>query len=103
MRRKVGPDIMVWRHQKDGALACATPCVMCSRELAKFDLRVHCSQGGDSQGWFSGRLHEDGAPETRPTAGQIRTIFRPQRNNQARRMRTYSAKPPEIADLPDWM
>lgn len=39
VRRKVGPDITVWRHQKDGALACATPCIMCSRELAKFDMR----------------------------------------------------------------
>lgn len=100
VRRKVGPHISVWRHRHDGSLACATPCVMCSRELARFDLRVNCSQGGDA--WFRGRLGEDGAPESRPTMGQIRTMFRPQRDNQEQRRRTTTRVTPQ-PPRPDWM
>jgi hypothetical protein len=57
----------------DGTLGCATPCVFCQRELLRFDLRVHCSQAGQS--WFSGRLDEAGAPESKPTTGQRRLLL----------------------------
>jgi hypothetical protein len=90
VRRKAGGNIVVWRQQKDGSLGCATPCLLCSRELARFDMRVHCSQGGDS--WYSGRLTDECAPEAKPTAGQIRTIFRPQRINQEQKQRVKSSK-----------
>ncbi len=100
VRRKVGPDIMVWRYHGDGLLACATPCLFCARELQRFDMRVHCSQGDET--WFSGRLHEEQAPEARPTAGQIRTIFRPQRKNQERQQRV-STKRPVPVHVPDWL
>lgn len=91
VRRKVGPHISVWRFQKSGTLACATPCVFCARELRRFDMRVHCSQGDNE--WFSGRLEGPEAPEARPTSGQIRSMFRPQRLNQARGRRLMSSKP----------
>jgi hypothetical protein len=45
VRRKAGGHIMVWRYQADGTLACATPCLLCSRELCRFGLQVHCSLG----------------------------------------------------------
>jgi hypothetical protein len=101
VRRKVGPNITVWRQHKDGSLACATPCLFCCRELARFDLKVHCSQGAGE--WFIGKLEEPTAPEVRPTAGQIRTILRPQRENQQRKARLVSN--PHNAyqpDKPDW-
>lgn len=65
--------------------------------------RVHCSQGGDA--WFSGRLGDTDAPEARPTAGQIRTIFRPQRNNVERERRVRSGGRPaaSFAPPPDWL
>jgi hypothetical protein len=58
----------------DGTLGCATPCVFCQRELLRFDLRVHCSQAGQS--WFSGRLDEAGAPESKPTGYQRKQLLR---------------------------
>lgn len=69
VRRKLGPCIAVWRRTADGALACAAPCLFCARELQRFDLRVHCSLGGQA-GWFSGRLSEPGAPPSLLTGGQ---------------------------------
>lgn len=69
IRRKTGPDLVVWRCRMDGSLGCATPCVLCQRELLRYDLRVHCSLG-DS--WFSGRLDDQDAPTCKPTTGQIR-------------------------------
>lgn len=92
VRRKAGSHMMVWRHQKDGTLANATPCVLCVRELEKFDLKIHCSQGEEE--WFSGRLSDGSAPPARPTTGQIRAMFRPQMMNQERRARVSSKTPP---------
>jgi hypothetical protein len=74
IRRKTGPDIVVWRQRVDGTLGCATPCIFCQRELLRFDLRVHCSQAGQS--WFSGRLDEAGAPESKPTGYQRKQLLR---------------------------
>ncbi|KAL6753702.1 hypothetical protein V8C86DRAFT_1761062, partial [Haematococcus lacustris] len=73
IRRKAGPDIVVWRQRMDGSLGCAAPCVLCHRELLRFDLRVHCSLPG--QLWFSGRLDEEGAPPCKPTTAQRRMLF----------------------------
>lgn len=76
VRRKLGSSIAVWRRTADGALACSVPCLFCSRELQRFDLRVHCivDSGG---GWFSGRLGDPGAPPTLLTGGQ-EAVLRPQ-------------------------
>lgn len=73
IRRKTGPDLVVWRHRMDGTLGCATPCVFCQKELLRYDLRVHCSLTGEV--WYSGRLDEQGAPVCKPTAGQLRLLF----------------------------
>ncbi|KAK9868923.1 hypothetical protein WJX84_009457 [Apatococcus fuscideae] len=70
VRRKIGPDIIVWRCRSDGSRGCATPCVLCHRQLCKFDLRVHCSL--NSQQWFSGRLTDGDAPPPVLTSGQRR-------------------------------
>lgn len=72
IRRKTGPDLVVWRCRMDGTLGCATPCILCQRELLRYDLRVHCSLGDT---WFSGRLDEQGAPTCKPTAGQLKLLF----------------------------
>jgi hypothetical protein len=110
VRRKVGPDISVWRFRANGDLACATPCILCSRVLRQFDMRVHCSQGGSE--WYSGHLDAQAAPAVCPTAGQIRTIIRPQRDNQMRRQRVMTAVPErpigggnaaQIDREPQWM
>jgi hypothetical protein len=73
IRRKTGPDLVVWRHRHDGTLGCATPCIFCQRELLRYDLRVHCSQSPSE--WFSGRLDEEHAPQCKPTAGQMKLMF----------------------------
>lgn len=73
IRRKAGADITVWRQLANGTLGCATPCVFCSKELQRFDLKVHCvvqRDGCAEMSWFSGRLNEDGAPCSKMTSGQ---------------------------------
>lgn len=70
IRRKIGGDIAVVRYRSDGTMGCAVPCVLCQRELKRYDLRVHCSIGGGD--FFSGRLSEQGAPPALLTAGQRR-------------------------------
>lgn len=69
VRRKLGPHISVWRKRSDGSFGCATPCVLCQRELKRYDLRVYCSQ---DTGWFVGRLTEEGAPQAQLTTAQRR-------------------------------
>jgi len=82
----MGGSIAVWRRTADGALACAAPCLFCTQELQRFDLRVVCpvdgptsncndaSNGGGGGGaactWFCGRLGEPGSPTPRLTGGQ---------------------------------
>lgn len=75
VRRKLGADILVVRHRSDGSLGCAAPCVLCRRELLRFDLRVHCSLSGGA--FFSGRLSDAGAPEPTLTSGQRRMLKKP--------------------------
>ncbi len=69
VRRKLGAHISVWRKRSDGTFGCATPCVLCQRELKRYDLRVHCSQ---DTGWFVGRLSEEHAPQAQLTTAQRR-------------------------------
>jgi len=73
VRRKLGSNIAVWRCTTDGALARAAPCLFCSRELLRFDIRVHCPTDA-SGGWFSGRLSDVGAPVPALTGGQQRVL-----------------------------
>jgi hypothetical protein len=78
VRRKLGPAVVVLRFRGDGQLGCSIPCVLCQRELQRFDLSVHCYLGdtGDDQErrWFCGRLTDEGAPAPVLTAGQRRTL-----------------------------
>ncbi|KAL4457697.1 hypothetical protein ABPG75_012562 [Micractinium tetrahymenae] len=99
VRRKLGPAVVVLRFRGDGSLGCSVPCVLCQRELNRFDLQVHCFLGagpgcgsggsgasrsaaaasstacaGGEGGWFSGRLSDAGAPTPVLTAGQRRTL-----------------------------
>jgi hypothetical protein len=80
VRRKIGPDIVVWRMLGNGELGCSTPCVLCARELARFDLRVHCLVANGAQedpsAWFSGRLTDAGAPTCKMTSRQKLQICR---------------------------
>jgi hypothetical protein len=68
VRRKVGGHVTVFRTLADGTLACAAPCLLCQRELVRFDLRVHCSLSHEA--WFSGRLTDEAAPPGKLTARQ---------------------------------
>lgn len=74
VRRKLGPEVLVLRYRADGSLGCAAPCVMCARELNRFDLRVHCPDASGQ--WFSGRLSDSGAPPQLLTSGQRRMLNR---------------------------
>lgn len=73
IRRKTGPDLVVWRELTDGSLGCAMPCILCQRELVRFDLRVHCPMPG--QIWFSGRMDDAHAPTCKLTHGQTKLMF----------------------------
>lgn len=73
VRRKLGGDIAVWRCTTDGALGRAAPCLFCSRELQRYDIRVHCPTDACG-GWFSGRLTDAGAPKPALTGGQQRVL-----------------------------
>ena len=72
VRRKLGTSICIYRRLCDGTLGCATPCLLCQRELLRFDLRVHCSQGAAL--WFSGRMSDAGAPKSQLTGMQRRSF-----------------------------
>lgn len=72
VRRKVGAHVTVFRTLADGTLACAAPCLLCQRELVRFDLRVHCSLSPEQ--WWSGRLTDATAPPGKLTARQRMTM-----------------------------
>ena len=79
VRRKLGGGVLVFRRRADGSLGCAAPCVLCRRELLRFDLRVACSLGdgggdGGDGAFFSGRLSDTDAPVPRLTSGQRRML-----------------------------
>lgn len=78
VRRKLGPTVVVLRFRGDGSLGCSVPCVLCQRELTRFDLSVCCFLGQDAAGggpcWYRGRLTDEGAPTPVLTAGQRRTL-----------------------------
>ena len=91
IRRKNGPDVAVWRQLKDGSLGCAVPCVLCQKELLRFDMRVYCSMSGGC--WYHGRLDEEGAPPCKPTTGQSRLMFGGSPPAAMREVRTAGARP----------
>ena len=72
VRRKIGADICIWRSRSDNTLGCAVPCLLCQRELLRFDLRVHCSQASGE--WFSGRLSDPAAPQSFLTLAQRKQL-----------------------------
>ena len=73
VRRKLGGGLLVVRFRTDGSVACAAPCILCSREIERFDLKVVCVD--ESGAWFSGRLSDPGAPPQRLTTGQKNAQF----------------------------
>ena len=64
--------MLVVRQLRDGTWGCAAPCVLCQRELLRFDLRVHCSLGGGAV--FRGKLSDPAAPKPGLTGGQRRML-----------------------------
>jgi hypothetical protein len=74
VRRKVGPVLCTWRFLVNGELGCATPCLLCSRELQRFGFKTFCSQGGEE--WFRGELGAEGAPVCKLTSTQERYFGR---------------------------
>ena len=70
IRRKMGGRISIVRYRCDGTLGCSVPCVLCQKELKRYDLHVYCTTGSGIV--FSGRLTEEGAPPAALTAGQRR-------------------------------
>lgn len=51
---------------------CSFPCTLCARELARFDLQVHCTL--PDGGWFEGRVTDPDAPAPTLTSGQLRQL-----------------------------
>ena len=47
---------------------CTAPCMLCAREIIKYDLKVCCLL--DSGQVFCGRLSDPGAPPAKVTSGQ---------------------------------
>jgi hypothetical protein len=118
VRRKLGPSVVVVRFRGDGSLGCSVPCVLCQRELTRFDLKVHCFLGGtstaaggsDGEGggaeagggdggggprWFCGRMSDVGAPTPVLTAGQRRTLNLDPGPNRARKGRALPGGAPK--------
>ena len=61
----------MWRLKADGSLGCAIPCLLCQRELVRFDLTVFYTETGGS--WARGRpSHELAALGGGLTSGQRR-------------------------------
>eukprot|EP00887_Chlorella_sp_A99_P006974 scaffold2.g6974.t1 len=73
VRRKLGGGLLVVRFRTDGSPACAAPCILCSKEIERFDLKVVCV--GEDGGWFCGRLSDPHAPQQRLTTGQKNAQF----------------------------
>lgn len=73
VRKKLGGGLLVVRFRTDGSPACAAPCILCSKEIKRFDLKVVCVDEGG--GWFCGRLSDPGAPSQRLTTGQKNAQF----------------------------
>ena len=82
VRRKIGGDICIWRNRSDHSLGCAVPCLLCQRELLRFDLRVHCSQASGE--WFSGRMSDPAAPQSFLTLAQRKQLGAQQQQQQQR-------------------
>lgn len=74
VRRKAGSQLCIWRYTCDGALGCSVPCVLCKPQLQKFGLRVTCVLASGAV--FSGHLHEDSAPVSKPTLSQRINLFK---------------------------
>lgn len=68
VRRRLGGGITVVRLRSDGTPGCSAPCLLCARELARFDLKVCCRL--DSGAVWCGRLSDPGAPPPKVTSGQ---------------------------------
>lgn len=73
VRRKLGGGLLVVRFRTDGSPACAAPCILCSKEIERFDLKVVCV--GEDGEWFCGRLSDANAPAQRLTTGQKNAQF----------------------------
>lgn len=73
VRRKAGAHITVWRTLADGSFGCAAPCVLCAKELMRFDLNLHCPI--NSVEWYQGRASDEGAPAPKLTTRQ-RLMFK---------------------------
>lgn len=73
VRRKAGSQLVVLRQRHDGTLGCSVPCHRCKAFLDLFDIRVCCV--ASSGEFFSGRLSDPGAPESKMTSGQMRNLL----------------------------
>ena len=81
VRRKLGPEIVVWRFTSAGELACSVPCLLCllclpcllcRKQLIKFGFRVtwHTETEQGHGAWYSGTLTEAEAPKSQLTSQQ---------------------------------
>ena len=68
----MGPHLVVWRRLCDGSLGCALPCGECARQLAVFDLTIHCPLGGGE--WWHGRLGDATRPPSKMTFAQRKAV-----------------------------
>lgn len=97
VRRQLGGGMIVLRFRSDGSPGCSAPCELCARELERFGLRVTCLRPG-GEGWFSGRLGEEGAPAAKPTNRQARELqLRGGRRQQQQQQRAQPQWPAEEA------
>jgi hypothetical protein len=74
VRRKYGTKIVIWRELANGQMGCSVPCVICSKWLQRFDLRITCI-GPDTK-WWTGYVTDPDAPKSKLTSKQSQTMLK---------------------------
>lgn len=68
LRRKDMGHMTVLRWKADGTLGCSVPCILCRRELLRYDIRFRCVLPDGS--WYDGPMDAPDAPVCKMTSMQ---------------------------------
>jgi len=88
IRRKFGCHMTVWRTRGDGSFGCSTPCVLCRKELLRYNIYIHVMTVDNE--WYHGRIAGADAPPSKPTNSQVKLYgFKPVTPINLRRHKHY--------------